>query len=212
MLLPFSPPTISSRGREDVLMEPEDPQGQSPWSLWGCLALDAFYLLARDVDRSSEPISLDNPAFDHVLDLPTGETEVLGCLHYGELLAVIVLHATNLLARQRPGSRHPIRIPRHSHSLLIFSGALAGTYSQVGGVGIRLQVSAKKTCSLMPSLTSGSLFSQSALGHDIEANITLGPLREPLFRRLSDGVPRRSLVMITSSQDEPHRFGRPLLL
>ena len=86
--------------------------GRSPWPLWGCLALDAFYLLTRDVDRSSEPLGLDNPSFDHVLDLPTGETEVLGCLHHGELLAVIVLHATNLLARQRPGSRHPIRIPR----------------------------------------------------------------------------------------------------
>ena len=61
------------------------------------------YLLARDVDRSSEPVSLENPAFDHVLDLSTGETEVLGCLHHGELLAVIVFHATNLLGRQKTG-------------------------------------------------------------------------------------------------------------
>jgi hypothetical protein len=97
--------------------------------LWGCLALDAFYLLARDVNRSSEPVGLKNPAFDHVLDLPTGETEVLGGLHHGELLAVIVFHATNLLARQKPGSRHPIRIPWRSHSLPILSGALAGTNS-----------------------------------------------------------------------------------
>jgi hypothetical protein len=79
--------------------------------LWGCLALDAFYLLARDVDGSGEPVGLENPTFDHVLDLPRGETEVLGCLHHGELLAMFVFHATNLLARQRPGSRHPIRIP-----------------------------------------------------------------------------------------------------
>jgi hypothetical protein len=87
----------------------EDPRTAEV--LWGCLALDAFYLLAGDVDGSSELLGLENPAFDHVLDLPTGEAEVLGCLHHGELLAVIVLHATNLLARQRPGSRHPIRIP-----------------------------------------------------------------------------------------------------
>jgi hypothetical protein len=73
---------------------------KSPWSLWGCLALDAFYLLARDVDRSSEPLGIDNPAFYHVLYLPTGETEVLGCLHHGDLLAVLVFHATNLLVRQ----------------------------------------------------------------------------------------------------------------
>ena len=93
------------------------PWPKGPWPLWGCLALDAFYLFARDVDGSSEPLGLKKAAFYHVLDLPTGETEVLGCLHHGELLAVIVLHATNLLARQRPGSRHPIRIPRRSHSL-----------------------------------------------------------------------------------------------
>jgi hypothetical protein len=84
--------------------------------LWGRLALDAFNLLARDVDGSSEPVGLQNPTFDHVLNLPTGETEVLGYLPHGELLAMVVFHAINLLARQSPGSRHPIRIPRTSHS------------------------------------------------------------------------------------------------
>ena len=69
--------------------------------LWGRLALDAFYLLARDVDRSGELVGLENPTFDHVLDLPTGEPEVLGCLHYGELLAVFVLHATSLPGKDR---------------------------------------------------------------------------------------------------------------
>lgn len=107
----------------------DDPRMAEARILWGCLALDAFYLLARDVDGSSELLGLENPAFDHVLDLTTGETEVLGYLHHGELLAVFVLHASNLLARQRPGSRHLIRIPWHSHSLPLFSGALAGRYS-----------------------------------------------------------------------------------
>src|SRR4051794_39024049 len=79
--------------------------------LRGCLALDAFHLLARDVDGSGEPVGLENLSFDHVLDLPAGETEVLGSLHHGELRAMFVFHAINLLARQRPGSRHPIRIP-----------------------------------------------------------------------------------------------------
>jgi hypothetical protein len=71
-----------------------------PVALRGCLALDAFHLFTRDVDGSGEPLGLDNPAFDHVLYLPTGETEVLGCLHHGDLLAVLVFHATNLLVRQ----------------------------------------------------------------------------------------------------------------
>jgi hypothetical protein len=111
----------------------EDPRMAEALVLWGCLALDAFYLFARDVDGSSEPVGLENPTFDHVLNLPTGETEVLGYLPHGELLAMFVFHATNLLARQSPGSRHPIRIPRTSHSLPIFSGALAGTWMAVSG-------------------------------------------------------------------------------
>jgi hypothetical protein len=69
-------------------------------ALWRCLALDAFHFLARDVDGSSEPLGLDNPAFDHVLYLPAGEAEVLGRLYHGDLVAVLVFHATNLLARQ----------------------------------------------------------------------------------------------------------------
>src|SRR5215217_3751467 len=75
--------------------------------LWGGLALDALYLLARDVDRAGELVGLEHPAFHHVLDLPRSEVEILGRLPQGNLLAVFVFHPTNLLALQRLGRDTP---------------------------------------------------------------------------------------------------------
>jgi hypothetical protein len=57
--------------------------------LRGGLALDALYLLARDVDRAGEFVGLEYTAFHHILDLPRSETEILGRLHHGDFLAFL---------------------------------------------------------------------------------------------------------------------------
>src|SRR3712207_2970634 len=75
--------------------------------LRGGLALDALYLLARDVDRAGELVGLEHPAFHHILDLPRSEVEILGRLPQGDFLAFFVFHPTNLLARQRRGLDTP---------------------------------------------------------------------------------------------------------
>src|SRR3954466_15588579 len=69
--------------------------------LRGGLALDAFYLLARDVDGTGELVGLEHPAFHHILDLPRSEVEILGRLPQADFLAFFVFDLTNLLARQR---------------------------------------------------------------------------------------------------------------
>src|SRR5215211_1037820 len=71
--------------------------------LRGGLALDALYLLARDVDRAGELVGLEHPAFHHILDLPRSEVEILGRLPQGDFHAFFVFHPTNLLALQRRG-------------------------------------------------------------------------------------------------------------
>ncbi len=80
----------------------------------GGLAVDALHLLARDVDRAGELVSLEHPAFHHILDRRTSEAEILGSFRYGDFLAVFVFHPNNLLTRQRRGPEHPseARIPR----------------------------------------------------------------------------------------------------
>src|SRR5918994_1441702 len=98
-----------SRRRENVPV-PAHPRKAEVRVLRGGLALDALYLLARDVDRAGELVGLEHPAFHHILDLPRSEAEILGRLHHGDFLAFFVFHPTNLLARQRRGPGHPIRI------------------------------------------------------------------------------------------------------
>ena len=80
--------------------------------LRGGLALDALYLLARDVDRAGELVGLEHPAFHHILDLPRSEVEILGRLRQGDFFAFFVFHPTNLLAGKYGGPGHPTRIHR----------------------------------------------------------------------------------------------------
>src|SRR5215213_5973789 len=75
--------------------------------LRGGLALDALYLLARDVDGTGELVGLEHPAFHHILDLPRSEVEILGRLPQADFLAFFVFDPTNLLARQRRGRDTP---------------------------------------------------------------------------------------------------------
>ena len=75
--------------------------------LRGGLALDALYLLARDVDRASELLRLEHPAFDHILNLPRSEVEILGRLRQGDFFAFFVFHPTNLLAGKDEGRDTP---------------------------------------------------------------------------------------------------------
>src|SRR5687767_11010672 len=75
--------------------------------LRGGLALDALYLLARDVDRTGELVGLEHPAFHHRLNLPRSEVEILGRFPQCEVLAIFVFHPTNLLAWQRWGRDTP---------------------------------------------------------------------------------------------------------
>src|SRR5215217_7223749 len=88
--------------------------------LRGGLALDALYLLARDVDRAGELVGPEHPAVDHILDLPRSEVQILGRLPQGDFLAGFVFHPTNLLARQR-WVRAPTRIHR-TFLLPLFTG------------------------------------------------------------------------------------------
>jgi hypothetical protein len=80
----------------------EDPAGCKAKErvLRGSLALDALHLLARDVDRASELLRLEYPAFDHILNLPRSEVEILGRFPYGDSHAVFVFHSNDLLTRQ----------------------------------------------------------------------------------------------------------------
>ena len=75
--------------------------------LRGGLALDALYLLARDVDRAGELVGLEHPAFHHILDLPRSEVEILGRLRQGDFFAFFVFHPTNLLAGKDGGRDTP---------------------------------------------------------------------------------------------------------
>lgn len=79
--------------------------------LRGSLALDALHLLARDVDRTSELVGLEHPAFHHILNRRRSEAQILGRFHYGDFHAVLVIHPNNLLAGQRLEPGHPQRIP-----------------------------------------------------------------------------------------------------
>ena len=60
--------------------------------LRGSLALNALHLLARDVDRAGELVGLEHPAFHHLLNRCTSETQILGRFRYGDFLAVFVFH------------------------------------------------------------------------------------------------------------------------
>src|SRR5215203_3302955 len=94
-----APPPISRR-----------TQSQDP-SITGGLALDALHLLPRDVDRASEIVGLEHPAFHHILNRRRSEAQILGRFRYGDFHAVFVFHPVNLPARQRLGPGHPQRIP-----------------------------------------------------------------------------------------------------
>src|SRR5215212_11377238 len=75
--------------------------------LRGGLALDALYLLARDVDRAGELVGLEHPAVDHILDLPRSEVQILGCLPQGDFLAGFVFHPTLTSLPGKDGSGPP---------------------------------------------------------------------------------------------------------
>src|SRR3954470_6307060 len=103
--------------------------------LRGGLALDAFYLLARDVDGTGELVGLEHPAFHHILDLPGGEVEILGRLPQGDFLAVFVFDLTNLLAGKAGSRDAPKYTPAFPHLVRIHGSAWKG-YSQ--RLGFRL--------------------------------------------------------------------------
>jgi hypothetical protein len=73
--------------------------------LRGGFALDALYLLARNMDRTGELVGLEHPAFHHIQDLPRSEAEILGRLPHGDFLAVFVFHPTNLLVPGKDGGQ-----------------------------------------------------------------------------------------------------------
>src|SRR5215217_9527379 len=75
--------------------------------LRGGLALDALYLLARDVDRAGELVGPEHPAVDHILDLPRSEVQILGCLPQGDFLASFVFHPTLTSLPGKDGSGPP---------------------------------------------------------------------------------------------------------
>src|SRR5829696_8368483 len=101
----------SSRRRKNVPAPGHSRIAKEVRVLRGGLALDALYLLARDVDRVGELVGPEHPAVDHILDLPRSEVQILGRLPQGDFLASFVFHPTNLLARQRR-VRAPTRIHR----------------------------------------------------------------------------------------------------
>src|SRR5215211_1176345 len=92
-----------SRRRKNVPAAGHSRIAEEVRVLRGGLALDALYLLARDVDRAGELVGLEHPAFHHILDLPRSEVEILGRLPQGDFHAFFVFHPTNLLALQRRG-------------------------------------------------------------------------------------------------------------
>src|SRR5215213_1652316 len=90
-----------SRRRKNVPAAGHSRIAEEVRVLRGGLALDALYLLARDVDRAGELVGPEHPAGDHILDLPRSEVQILGRLPQGDFLAGFVFHPTNPLARQR---------------------------------------------------------------------------------------------------------------
>src|SRR5215213_11849951 len=96
-----------SRRRKNVPAAGHSRIAEEVRVLRGGLALDALYLLARDVDRAGELVGLEHPAVDHILDLPRSEVQILGCLPQGDFLASFVFHPTLTSLTGKDGSGPP---------------------------------------------------------------------------------------------------------